>query len=317
MNKKIVITGVAGFLGSHLAKELIDEGNWVIGIDNFLTGEKENLAHIDTNQFVLLDLDTCSQDLSKHPLLEAVDEIYHLASPASPKSYQANPLKTIKVNTQGTENMLKLARKNNAKIVYTSTSEAYGDPKITPQKETYRGNVNTWGPRACYDESKRLGEVYCYLYYTLYDVKVKVARIFNTYSAGLASDDGRVISNFVTEALTGNNITVYGDGTQTRSFCYVTDTISGLKQLMEKDEAAGQIINIGSPDEIAILDLAKKIKLLTKSESQIVFQPLPTDDPLTRKPDITKAGMLLNWAPVVSLEEGLKATIQAYRNKIR
>ncbi|WP_010630784.1 NAD-dependent epimerase/dehydratase family protein [Sporolactobacillus vineae] len=316
MSKRIVVTGAAGFLGSHLVKELISEGNRVIGIDNFLTGKAGNLAQINNKHFIFLNLDVCSGDLQDHPLLNAVDEIYHLASPASPKSYQANPIKTVMVNTLGTENMLKLAKKHDAKVVYTSTSEVYGDPKETPQTETYRGNVNTWGPRACYDESKRLGEVLCYLYNTLYGVKVKVARIFNTYSAGLANDDGRVISNFVTEALTGKDITVHGDGTQTRSFCYVSDTIRGLRQLMETDEATGQIINIGSPDEITILDLAKKIKSLTNSRSKIAFQPLPLDDPLTRRPDITKAGVILNWSPTVSLEKGLKATIQAYQNKL-
>ncbi len=316
LGKKIVVTGVAGFLGSHLAKELIDEGNLVIGIDNLLTGKPRNMIDLDIEKFTFIDMDIGSPELLKHPLLNTIDEIYHLASPASPKSYQKYPLKTIEVNTQGTENMLELAKKNQAKIVYTSTSETYGDPKVIPQPETYRGNVNTWGPRACYDESKRLGEVYCYLYHTLYDVKVKVARIFNTYSAGLANDDGRVISNFVTQALTGKDITVYGDGTQTRSFCYVTDTIRGLKRLMEKEEATGEIINIGSPAEITILDLANKIKHLTQSSSKIVFQPRPVDDPTTRKPDITKAKRLLDWEPTVSLEKGLDETIRAYKDKI-
>lgn len=316
MGRKIVVTGAAGFLGSHLVKELIDEGNLVVGIDNLLTGKSKNMIDMNSEKFTFIGMDICSPKLLSHPLLYGVDEIYHLASPASPRSYQAHPLKTVEVNTLGTKNMLELAMKNDAKIVFTSTSEAYGDPKITPQPETYRGNVNTWGPRACYDESKRLGEVYCYLYHALYDVKVKVARIFNTYSAGLANDDGRVISNFVTEALTGKDITVYGDGTQTRSFCYVTDTIHGLKLLMEKEDATGEIINIGNPAEITILNLAKKIKHLTQSSSRIVYQPLPVDDPTIRKPNLEKAKRLLNWEPIVSLDEGLKATIKAYKDKI-
>ncbi|WHY69948.1 GDP-mannose 4,6-dehydratase [Neobacillus sp. SuZ13] len=248
--------------------------------------------------------------------MQNISEIYHLASPASPKYYQAAPFDTINVNTIGTKNMLELARKNNAKMVYTSTSEAYGDPEVHPQPETYRGNVNTWGPRACYDESKRLGEVLCYKFYKQYQTKVKVARIFNTYSAGLANDDGRVISNFVTQALKGDHITVYGDGTQTRSFCYVTDTIRGLKLLMEKDESNGEIINIGNPVEYSILNVARLIKALANSTSTITFHPLPQDDPKVRRPVIEKGKALLGWSPTVSLEDGLKETIRQYRFKL-
>ncbi|MFD2616326.1 GDP-mannose 4,6-dehydratase [Terrilactibacillus laevilacticus] len=315
--KKILITGVAGFLGSHLAKDLVNEGNVVIGIDNFVSGKYQNIKDLPSKLFSLINTNASSNKLLSHYLLQDIDEIYHLASPASPKYYQASPLETIKVNTQGTKNMLELAQKNNAKMVYTSTSEAYGDPEITPQIENYRGNVNTWGPRACYDESKRLGEVYCYLYYTLFNTKVKVARIFNTYSAGLANDDGRVISNFVNQALNNESLTVYGDGSQTRSFCYVTDTILGLKLLMKQDEANGEIINIGNPNEIKIIDLANIIISLTQTKSQITFHPLPEDDPKQRQPDITKAKKLLNWEPKVDLVKGLKETIKVYKLNLR
>lgn len=314
--KKILVTGVAGFLGSHLAKELINEGHFVMGIDNFSSGKRNNLKDLPVEQFSFFELDVSKINPSTYMQLRDVAEIYHLASPASPKNYQNLPLETIDVNTIGTKNMLDLAKQNNAKMVYTSTSEAYGDPLVHPQEENYRGNVNTWGPRACYDEAKRLGEVFCYLYHTLYGVQVKVARIFNTYSAGLANDDGRVISNFVTQAITGDDITVYGDGQQTRSFCYVSDTVRGLKLLMEKDKAIGEIINIGNPIEYSILDVAYLVKKLAKSDSKITFHPLPKDDPKVRRPVITKAKNKLGWEPKVTIEEGLKATIEQYRVKL-
>ncbi|WP_043932671.1 GDP-mannose 4,6-dehydratase [Bacillus sp. EB01] len=314
--KKIIITGVAGFLGSQLAKELVEEGDTVIGIDNIVSGKLENIREINNDRFFFIRTNICSDELLHDPRLTGVDEIFHLASPASPKYYQRYPFETINVNTLGTKNMLEIAKQNGAGIVFSSTSEAYGDPEVHPQIEDYRGNVNTWGPRACYDESKRLGEVLCYLYYSLYGVKVKVARIFNTYSADLANDDGRVISNFVTQALTGKDITVYGDGKQTRSFCYVSDTIRGLRLLMEKKEANGEIINIGNPVELTILDLATKIKLLTESKSNITFHPLPHDDPKMRRPDIAKAKRILSWEPKVSIEEGLKVTIEKFKEKI-
>ncbi|MEH7156547.1 GDP-mannose 4,6-dehydratase [Neobacillus drentensis] len=317
MDKKVLITGVAGFLGSHLAKDLLAAGCVVVGVDNLLSGKITNIKNLPEDQFIFKEMDACSKKLLTDPDLRYVQEIYHLASAASPKYYQANPFETINVNTIGTKNMLELAKRNQAKMVYTSTSEAYGDPEVHPQPETYRGNVNTWGPRACYDEAKRLGEVLCYLYFTEYQTKVKVARIFNTYSAGLANDDGRVISNFVTQALNGEDITVYGDGTQTRSFCYVTDTINGLKLLMEKEEANGEIINIGNPVEYPIIDLAHLVKGLAKSESNITFHPLPKDDPKVRRPLIDKAKELLGWEPFVTLNEGLEKTINQYRNKLR
>nr|WP_242227106.1 GDP-mannose 4,6-dehydratase [Bacillus pseudomycoides] len=318
LTKTVVITGVAGFLGSYLAKTLLNtNGTFVIGMDNLSTGKIENLQEILHNSnFKFLQTDVSSSDILQLASLSAVDEIYHLASPASPKFYQSTPFDTIDVNISGTKNMLELAKRTNAKIVYTSTSEAYGDPEVHPQDETYRGNVNTWGPRACYDESKRMGEVLCYLYHSLYNVPVKVARIFNTYSAGLRNDDGRVISNFVTQALTGEDMTVYGDGSQTRSFCYVTDTVHGLMLMMEKEEANGEIINIGNPIEYKIVDVAHIVKKLTGSQSNITYHPLPEDDPKQRRPDIAKSKQLLNWKPQINLEAGLKLTIHTYKKKL-
>jgi UDP-glucuronate decarboxylase len=311
-----VITGVAGFLGSHLANELISRKNKVIGLDNFSTGKEKNLFQLSTNpDFTCIKVDVSSDEVMNLIELKDIDEIYHLASPASPPFYQKSPFETIAVNTIGTKNMLDIAKQNKAKIVYLSTSEVYGDPEIHPQSEDYKGSVNTWGPRACYDEGKRLGEVFCYLYYHLFNVKVKVARIFNTYSAGLRNDDGRVISNFITQALRGENITVYGDGTQTRSFCYVDDTINALLLMMENEKATGEIINIGNPEEISVLKLAKLVKDLTNSSSIITFEPLPVDDPKQRCPKIEKANQLLGWKPSISLEEGLLKTIENYRNK--
>jgi UDP-glucuronate decarboxylase len=317
MDKKVLITGAAGFLGSHLAKDLLAAGCVVVGVDNLSSGKISNIKGLPEDRFIFKEMDVCSRKLLTDADMTNVEEIYHLASAASPKYYQASPFETINVNTIGTKNMLELAKRNQARMVYTSTSEAYGDPEVHPQPETYRGNVNTWGPRACYDEAKRLGEVLCYLYFTEYQTKVKVARIFNTYSAGLANDDGRVISNFVTQAIKGEDITVYGDGTQTRSFCYVTDTINGLKLLMEKDEANGEIINIGNPIEHSILDLAHFVKKLSDSESFITFHPLPEDDPKVRRPVIDKARELLGWAPVKKLEDGLKETIAEYKEKLK
>lgn len=314
---KVLVTGVAGFLGSHLATELIQKGNIVVGIDNLYTGKLSNLNKIINNpNFSFIEYDAGNPEVVNFPELKDVKEIYHLASPASPKFYQAKPFETIEVNTIGTRNMLELARINGAKMVYTSTSEAYGDPEVHPQSEEYRGNVNTWGPRACYDEAKRLGEVFCYEYFHRFDVQVKVARIFNTYSAGLRNDDGRVISNFVTQAITGADLTVYGDGTQTRSFCYVDDTIRALQLMMEKDEASGQIINIGNPNEYQIIDVAKIVKELSKSSSEITFHELPQDDPKVRRPVIDKANKILGWEPRVSIQEGLSRTIEVYRERL-
>jgi UDP-glucuronate decarboxylase len=315
--KKILITGVAGFLGSHLAKQLLLKGEQVIGIDNLSSGKESNIhTFLHDPKFTYIHYDVTNPEIQHLKQLTGVDEIYHLASPASPKFYQSLPFETIAVNTIGTYYVLELARNNQAKLLFTSTSEAYGDPEIHPQPEEYRGNVNTWGPRACYDEAKRLGEVFCYEYYHRYNVQVKVVRLFNTYSAGLRNDDGRVVSNFVNQALTGLNITVYGDGSQTRSFCYVDDTIRCLEMVMDQDTASGQIINVGNPYEYSILDVAKLVKKLSNSKSKIVYLSLPEDDPKVRRPVIDKATKLLGWQPEIHLEEGLKRTIEAYRSML-
>lgn len=316
--KKIAVTGAAGFLGSHLVKRLLDDDAVeVIGLDNLTTGQASNLAEVmDHGRFCFLKADVTDPNLAQCRQWEGVTEIYHLASPASPKLYQRMSLETIAVNTTGTKQLLELAERLGAKLVFASTSEAYGDPEVHPQPETYRGNVNTWGPRACYDESKRLGEVLCYEYWTKRGVRVSVARIFNTYSAGLSNDDGRVISTFVNQALTGRDLTVFGDGSQTRSFCYVDDTVEGLIKLMEKPEADGEIVNIGNPEEYTILEVARLVKELTGSTSRIVFRPLPVDDPKIRRPDIRKAERLLDWKPRVGFREGLMRTIAAYRSKL-
>lgn len=312
--KTILITGAAGFLGSHLSRDLVSEGQRVIGVDNLSTGKLSNIESLlKDDNFVFIQADAASQEWLTPDLLSDVKEIYHLASPASPKFYQAAPLETIAVNTVGTMLMLELARRNGAKMLYTSTSEAYGDPDVHPQPEHYRGNVNTWGPRACYDEAKRLGEVFCYEYFHKFQVDVKVARLFNTYSEGLRNDDGRVMSNFVEQALTGKDLTVYGDGLQTRSFCYADDTIRGLKLMMEKDSASGEIINIGNPIEYTILELAERVNRLVGGHSRITFHPLPADDPKQRRPVIEKAKSLLGWEPSIDLDEGLRRMIEAYR----
>ncbi|WP_010271033.1 NAD-dependent epimerase/dehydratase family protein [Paenibacillus senegalensis] len=314
---KVVVTGAAGFLGSHLCKELVRQKHEVIGLDNMCTGQLANIQPLlEDDRFTFVHADVSSPDVLFNTELREVEQIYHLASPASPRFYQAMALETIAVNTNGTKTMLELAKAWNAKMVYTSTSEIYGDPLVHPQSEDYRGNVATLGPRACYDEAKRMGEVYCYEYYRLYRVPVKIARLFNTYSAGLRNDDGRVISNFVTQALCGKELTVYGDGSQTRSFCYVDDTIRGLQLLMQCDEANGEAVNLGNPEECSINTLANLIIKLTGSVSGITYHPLPADDPKVRRPVIEKARALLGWQPEVTLEQGLTLTIENYRRQM-
>ena len=312
--KRVLITGAAGFIGSHLAKELIDQGHDVIGVDNFCTGLRKNLEELlDKASFTFVERDLTSHDFLEEDRFRYVEEIYHLASPASPKFYQLYPMETIAVNTVGTRNLLELAKSSGARFLFASTSEVYGDADIHPQPEEYRGNVNTWGPRACYDEAKRLGEVYCYEYYRACRVRVRIARLFNTYSAGLRNDDGRVISNFVNQALCGQDITVYGDGRQTRSFCYIDDTVRALQLIMESEAAEGQIFNVGNPKEYTILEIARMVKKLTRSPSKITFYPRPTDDPMQRCPAIDKAKTMLGWQPEIDLEEGLRRTIEVYK----
>lgn len=306
---RILITGGAGFIGSHLCDYLIKKGNDVICVDNLFSGSKDNIRHLLSHpcfKFIHHDI--------TDPLFIEVDQIFHLACPASPVHYQYNPIKTIKTNVMGTINMLGLAKRVGARILLSSTSEVYGNPKVHPQKEEYWGNVNPIGPRSCYDEGKRVAETLMMDYYRQNNVDIRIVRIFNTYGPRMALDDGRVISNFIVQALKGEPITVYGDGAQTRSFCYVSDLIEGLIKAMESDLIGP--VNLGNPNEIKIIELAKTILKLTNSKSEIVFRPLPPDDPIRRCPDITLARKRLNWQPIVPLEEGLKETIRYFDKKL-
>jgi len=311
MRKRVLVTGGAGFIGSHLCERLLQEGHEVICVDNFYTGTKDNIKHLMNNPY----FEIIRYDIT-FPLYVEVDEIYHLACPASPVHYQKDPVFTIKTAVHGTINMLGLAKRTRAKILLASTSEVYGDPEVHPQPEEYWGNVNPIGPRACYDEGKRCAETLFFDYHRHHKVRIKIARIFNTYGPRMQINDGRVISNFIAQALKGEDITVYGDGSQTRSFCYIDDMIEGLIRLMNTpDEIIGPI-NLGNPKETSILELAQKIIELTGSNSKIVFKPLPQDDPRRRCPDITKAKLILNWEPKISLEEGLKTTIEYFKLKL-
>lgn len=309
--KRILITGGAGFLGSHLCDRLIEQGNDVLCLDNFFTGSKENIAHLLANpKFELIRHDIIN------PIFLEIDEIYNLACPASPVHYQYNAIKTVKTNVMGAINTLGMAKRLNAKILQASTSEVYGDPDVHPQKEDYWGRVNPIGPRSCYDEGKRAAECLMMDYHRQNNVKVKIARIFNTYGPRMAMKDGRVISNFVVQAIKGENITVYGNGSQTRSFCYVDEMIDGLMRLMESDDGFFGPVNLGNPDEFTILDLAKTVIGMTGNRSKIVFSPLPQDDPMQRNPDISLARKVLGWQPRVKLEEGLVRTIEYFRKVI-
>ncbi|MBI2175340.1 MAG: SDR family oxidoreductase [Parcubacteria group bacterium] len=309
MTKTILVTGCAGFIGSNLCEYLLaNEDCRIVGIDNFLTGSRANIRNmLADKKFTFLE-----KDIIEPLYLEEdrIDHIYNLACPASPVHYQANPIRTIKVNTFGVINMLGLAKKHKARILQASTSEIYGDPLEHPQTETYKGNVNPIGPRACYDEGKRIAEALCFEYQRKHGVDIRVARIFNTYGPNMAENDGRVISNFIVQALAGESLTVYGKGEQTRSFCYVSDMVRGLYQLMQSDNAGP--VNLGNPTELTILEIAGKIISLTRSDAEIIFQDLPADDPHRRKPDITLAERNLGWLPQVELEEGLKKTIDYF-----
>lgn len=303
---KILVSGGAGFIGSHLVERLIEKGNGVTVIDNLSSGSKENIKGLPVNIIYHNIIDKIT--------LSEFDQIYHLASLASPVFYQRNPVETALSNSVGTYNLLVEAQKHKSRILFTSTSEIYGNPLEHPQKEEYWGNVNSIGLRSCYDESKRLGETLMMDFHREYGVETRIARIFNTYGSKISIRDGRVISNFITQALKDKPITVFGDGSQTRTFCYVSDTVEGLIRLMNSDYAGP--INIGNPQEITILDLAKKIKQLTNSKSEIIFKDLPKDDPVRRKPDIEKAKQILKWEPKVDLEEGLKRTIDYFKQKL-
>jgi UDP-glucuronate decarboxylase len=306
--KRILVTGGSGFLGSHLCERLLAEGHEVICVDNFYTGRKANIAHlIQKPYFEVLRHDIC------FPLYVEVDEIYNLACPASPIHYQFDPVQTTKASVHGSINMLGLAKRVKAKIFLASTSEVYGDPVIHPQPESYWGNVNPIGLRSCYDEGKRCAETLFFDYHRQHLLKIKVARIFNTYGPKMHPDDGRVVSNFIVQALQGEDITVYGDGSQTRSFCYVDDMVEAFVRLMNSSDNFTGPVNLGNPHEFSILELAEKVISLTGSGSKISFKPLPSDDPKQRQPDITLAKDTLGWAPKIKLDEGLKQTVEYFR----
>lgn len=308
LKKRILVTGGSGFLGSHLCEKLLENGHDVLCVDNFFTGTKQNISHLLTHPYF---------ELLRHdvtfPLYVEVDEIYNLACPASPIHYQFDPVQTTKTSVVGSINMLGLAKRTKAKILQASTSEVYGDPEVHPQVEEYRGAVNPIGPRACYDEGKRCAETLFFDYQRQHNVDIRVVRIFNTYGPRMHPNDGRVVSNFIVQALQGKEITIYGDGSQTRSFCYVDDLIDGMIRMMENPQGICGPINLGNPSEFTILELAQKVLQYTHSKSKIVYQPLPQDDPMQRKPDISKAKRDLGWEPSIALEEGLLKTIEYFR----
>lgn len=310
--KKILITGGAGFIGSHLCKKLLDQGNEVICLDNFFTGQKRNVSKLLNNK----NFELVRHDVTQ-PILLEVEQIYHLACPASPVHYQYNPVKTIKTNVIGTLNMLGLAKRVKARILQASTSEVYGDPHEHPQKESYWGNVNPIGIRSCYDEGKRCAETLCMDYHRQNKVDIRIIRIFNTYGPNMHPHDGRVVSNFVVQALKNNDITIYGDGSQTRSFQYVSDLVEGMIKMMSSEKGFIGPVNLGNPNEFTIKELAEKVlKMIPKSKSKIVYKALPQDDPKQRQPDISLAKEKLNWQPKIKLEQGLKKTIEYFKRVI-
>ena len=310
--KRIMVTGGAGFIGSHLCNRLLQEGNEVICVDNFYTGSKRNIEHLLSNPY----FEVIRHDVT-FPLYAEIDEIYNLACPASPTHYQFDPVQTTKTSVHGAINMLGLAKRLKIKILQASTSEVYGDPSVHPQIEEYWGNVNPIGIRACYDEGKRCAETLFFDYHRQHHLKIKVARIFNTYGPNMHPNDGRVVSNFIVQALKSEDITIYGDGNQTRSFCYVSDLVDGLIKLMNSSDTVTGPINLGNPGEFTMLELAEKVILLTGSSSKIIHKPLPPDDPKQRKPDITKAKSILGWQPTIPLDEGLKLTIDYFKKLLK
>ena len=308
--KKVLVTGGAGFIGSHLCERLLNEGNEVVSLDNYFTGSKSNIVQFMSNPY----FEVIRHDITM-PFYIEVDEIYNLACPASPVHYQYNAIKTIKTAVIGTLNVLGIAKRVNARILQASTSEIYGDPKVHPQPEDYYGSVNPIGIRSCYDEGKRIGESLMMNYYRQNNVDIRIVRIFNTFGPRMAVNDGRVISNFIIQALRNEDITIYGEGLQTRSFCYVSDLIEGLHLMMEQNDFIGPV-NIGNPEEITILQLAQTIKEITGSTSKLIFKKLPQDDPLRRNPDITLAEKKLKWKPKISWEDGLRKTINYFQKII-
>ncbi len=309
--KRILVTGGAGFVGSHLCKRLLEDGNEVIALDNFFTGSKQNVIELLQKPYFEL----IRHDVTM-PVFAEVEEIYNLACPASPVHYQYNPIKTVKTSVMGAINLLGLAKRTNAKILQASTSEVYGDPKVHPQEESYWGHVNPIGIRSCYDEGKRVAETLFVNYASQNNVRTKIVRIFNTYGPNMHPNDGRVVSNFIVQALKNQDITVYGTGSQTRSFQYVDDLVEGMIKLMATEDDFTRPVNIGNPGEYSILELAEKIIKLTDSKSKIVYKPLPEDDPMQRCPDISLAKEKLNWEPKIKLEEGLKKTINYFKTTI-
>ncbi len=308
MEKTVLITGGAGFIGSHLCDFLLNKNFKIICVDNLITGNKKNIEHLSNNQ----NFKFINQDISKHITInENLDYILHLASPASPVDYQKIPIQTLKVGSLGTHNTLGLALTKKAKYLLASTSEVYGDPLVNPQPETYWGNVNPIGVRGCYDESKRFAEALVMAYHRIHNVDIRIARIFNTYGPRMSKDDGRVVPNFITQAVSNKPLTIYGDGKQTRSFCYINDLIEGIYRLMMSN--INEPVNLGNPEEHTILEFAEKIKKITKSKSKIVFKDLPIDDPRVRCPDISKAKKILNWEPKFTLGNGLKETIEFFK----
>ena len=310
--KCVLVTGGAGFLGSHLCERLLEAGQEILCVDNLYTGRRENIVHLMENKsFEFMRHDICI------PLYVEVDEIYNLACPASPIHYQFDPVQTTKTSVHGSINMLGLAKRVKAKILQASTSEVYGDPIVHPQPETYWGHVNPIGLRACYDEGKRCAETLFFDYHRQHKLRIKVARVFNTYGPRMHPNDGRVVSNFILQALQGENLTVYGDGSQTRSFCYVDDLIEGFVQLMQSPDDFTGPVNLGNPVEMTMLELAEKVLAITGSASRIVYEPLPSDDPNQRRPDITKAKEALDWTPRVGLDEGLERTVAYFKQFVQ
>lgn len=309
--KRILVTGGGGFIGSHLCRALIEKSHDVICVDNFYTGSKQNIIDIIRNPY----FEFIRHDVT-FPLYLEVDQIFNLACPASPVHYQTDPVQTVKTSVHGAINMLGLAKRTNARILQASTSEVYGDPEVHPQKESYWGRVNPIGPRACYDESKRCAETLFFDYYREHKVRIKIARIFNTYGPAMAFNDGRVVSNFIVQALLGKPLTIFGDGTQTRSFCFVADMVQGLISLMESEPDFVGPVNLGNPHEVTMLELAETVRKLTGTKSAIEHRPLPQDDPRQRQPDISVANTKLKWSPSTLLEDGLTATIEDFKRRM-